>query len=82
LTLTGVIRDVWPHASIDEVLLASGGRQFVAESWLRPLAPLESRIFGTHLSSEDLLRLLSTFAWTPARYLLGTYRDSLRTSAP
>jgi ubiquinone biosynthesis protein len=82
LTLTGVIRDVWPNASIDEVLVASGGRQFIAESWLRPLAPLESRVFGTHLSSEDLLRFLSTFAWTPARYLLGTYRDVLGATAP
>jgi ubiquinone biosynthesis protein len=77
LTLTGVIRDVWPTASIDEVLVAGGGRQFISESWLRPLAPLESRVFGTHLSSEDLLRYLSTFAWTPARYLVGTYRDVL-----
>jgi ubiquinone biosynthesis protein len=81
LTLTGVINDVWPHASIDEVLVTSGGRQFVAESWLRPLAPLETQVFGTHLSSEDLLRFLSTFAWTPARYLLGTYRDVVGVTA-
>lgn len=81
LTLTGVVRDVWPSASIDEVLVKSGGCQLIAESWLRPLAPLESRVFGTHLSSEDLLRFLSTFAWTPARYLVGTYRDVVASAA-
>lgn len=82
LTLTGVIRDVWPSASIDEVLVAGAGRQFISESWLRPLAPLESRVFGTHLSSEDLLRFLSTFAWTPARYVVGSCRDALHLTAP
>jgi ubiquinone biosynthesis protein len=81
LTLTGVIRDVWPNASVDEVLVASGGRQFIAESWLRPLVPLESRVYGTHLSSEDLLRFVSTLAWTPARYLVGSYRDAVRSTA-
>jgi hypothetical protein len=39
LTLTGVIRDVWPDASIDKMLVASGSRQLIGESWLRPLAP-------------------------------------------
>jgi ubiquinone biosynthesis protein len=82
LTLTGVIHDVWPDASIDQVLLASGSRRFITESWLRPLAPLESRVFGTHLSSEDLLRIMSTLAWTPERYLLGTCRDALGLTGP
>jgi ubiquinone biosynthesis protein len=77
LTLTGVVRDVWPNASIDEVLLASGGRQFFAESWARPLAPWDSRAFGTHVSNRDLLSLLNSLNWTPARYMLGAYRDAL-----
>jgi ubiquinone biosynthesis protein len=77
LTLGGVIRDVWPQASIDQVLLASGGRQFFAESLVRPLAPFASRAFGTHVSNEDLLRLMNSLSWTPARYMLGAYRDAL-----
>jgi ubiquinone biosynthesis protein len=82
LTLTGVIHDVWPHASIDQVLMAGGARQFIAESWLRPLAPFEPRIFGTHLSSEDALRIMSTLAWTPARYLLETGRSAQLNRSP
>jgi hypothetical protein len=82
LTLTGVIRDVWPDASIDKVLVASGSRQLIGESWLRALAPLESRVFGTHLSSEDLLRIISTLAWMPARYLVSTCRDALGSTGP
>jgi ubiquinone biosynthesis protein len=82
LTLIGVIRDVWPDASIDKVLVASGSRQLIGESWLRALAPLESRVFGTHLSSEDLLRIISTLAWMPARYLVSTCRDALGSTGP
>ncbi len=77
LTLSGVVRDVWPYASVDEVLLASGGRRFVAESWSRPLAPFGSRAFATHVSNSDLVRLMTSLTWTPTRYLLGTYRDAL-----
>jgi ubiquinone biosynthesis protein len=77
LTLTGVIRDVWPSSSIDEVLIASGGRQFVAESWIRAFAPLRSRAFGTHVSNDDLVRFMSSLTWTPARFVLGAYRDAL-----
>lgn len=77
LTLSGVVRDVWPNASVDEVLLAGGGRQFVAESWSRPLAPFGSRAFGTHVSNSDIVRLLTSLSFTPTRFLLGTYRDAL-----
>jgi len=77
LTLTGVIRDVCPGASIDDVLIAGGGRQFRSESWRRPLAPYDSRAFGTHVSNRDLVALLGSFALTPARYMLGMYRDAL-----
>ncbi len=77
LTLTGVVRDVLPSGSVDEVLIASGGRRFVAESWMRPLVPFDSRAFGTHVSNRDLVRLLGSFTLTPARYALGTYRDAL-----
>jgi ubiquinone biosynthesis protein len=77
LTLSGVIRDVWPNASVDEVLIAGGSRQFLAESWVRTLAPFDSRAFGTHVSNEDLLRFMSSLSLTPARYMLGAYRDAL-----
>ncbi len=77
LTLSGVIRDIWPTASIDEVLIAGGGQQFAAESWMRAIVPLPARAFGTHLSNSDLLRFMSALRWTPARYMLGVYRDAL-----
>ncbi len=79
LTLSGVIRDVWPNASVDEVLVAGGGRQFLAEAWIRPLEPFASRRLGTHVSNGDLVRLLSSSAFAPARYWLGAYRDALET---
>jgi ubiquinone biosynthesis protein len=77
LTLTGVIRDVWPQSSVDQVLVLSGGCRFVAESWMRTLAPPGSRAFGTHVSNIDLLRFVSSLTLTPARYMLGTYGDAL-----
>lgn len=77
LTLTGVVHDVWPHASVDEVLVATGGRQLVAETWVRSLAPFASSGWGTHVSNEDVVRFMSSLTLTPARYMLGAYRDAL-----
>jgi ubiquinone biosynthesis protein len=77
LTLRGVVRDVSPHTSVDEILIRDGGREFLGESPLRALAPFESRAFGTHVSNADLLRFVSSAPWTPARYMLGAYAEYL-----
>jgi ubiquinone biosynthesis protein len=77
LTLAGVIGDLWPNASIDGVVMAGGGRQFVAESWQRAFAPLTSRAFGTHVSNDDIVRFLGALTWAPARYLRNAFTDAL-----
>jgi ubiquinone biosynthesis protein len=77
LTLTDVARDVWPAASVDQVLIASGGTQFIAESWLRSVSPFDSRDLGTHVSTADVARFVTALSWVPARYMLGAYGDVL-----
>jgi ubiquinone biosynthesis protein len=77
LTLSGVVTDVFQEASMDRVLLASGAAQFRRELRRRPAAAPGSRKFGTHVSNTDLVKLWVSVPWTPARYLLDTWRDLL-----
>ncbi len=77
LTLSGVVTDVFKEGGIDRVLLASGAAQFRRELRRRPGASPDSRKFGTHVSNADLVKLWVSVPWTPARYLLDTWRDLL-----
>ncbi len=77
LTLTGVVSDVFESGSVDAVLVRSGAAQFGRELRRRPVATLDSRAFGTHVSNADLIKLWVSVPWTPTRYWLETWRDLL-----
>jgi ubiquinone biosynthesis protein len=57
LTIEGVVTDISSKSSIDRVLPASAGRQFLRELTDRAFARPASRHFGTHISNLDLLSL-------------------------
>lgn len=82
LTLSGVISDVSGQPSIDEVLVGTGLAQFSREWAVRPLAPFDSRAFGTHWSNADGFGLWAGWPLTVARYWTGMWRDALATEAP
>jgi ubiquinone biosynthesis protein len=77
LTLTGVVADVCEEGSVDDVLVRSGAAQFGRELRRRPVAALDSRAFGTHVSNADLVKLWASLPWMPTRYWLETWRDLL-----
>ena len=68
LTLTAVISDISPGCSTDSVLIASFIRQFQHELGGRPFISVDSRAFGTHISTMDLFRLWYTTPLTITRY--------------
>jgi ubiquinone biosynthesis protein len=77
LTLSEVIADVSEMPSIGDVLTKAGAAQFVRDLMSRPLAPLRSRDFGTHLSNADLVVTWGALFFMPTRYWVGTWRDAL-----
>lgn len=77
LTLSGVIGDVSPKPSVDEVLIATGLAQCFRELAARGLAPFDSRAFGSHLSNADWFGLWAGLPATVARYWLGVWQDAL-----
>lgn len=54
----GVVADIDPRCSLDQILLMAGCRQFGHEALLRPLADPFSRSFGTHLSNADIAEVI------------------------
>ena len=69
LTLTGVIADVSDTASIDSVVMASGLIDFLGGLPYRPLAAIDSRSHGGHLSTADLFGVWAGLPATAARLL-------------
>jgi ubiquinone biosynthesis protein len=78
LTLSEVIADVSESPSIVDVLTKAGAAQFVRDLMNRPLAPLRSRDFGTHLSNADLVCTWGALFFMPTRYWVQTWKDALR----
>jgi ubiquinone biosynthesis protein len=77
-SLAGVVADVSEAAGIDPILLRSGLQRLCSEVVSRPFAPLDSRAFGTHLSSADLLGVCAAAPLTAARWWLGVWQDALQ----
>jgi ubiquinone biosynthesis protein len=77
LTMTEVAVDVSGRASVVAVLTKAGAAQFLREFVRRPLAPLESRDFGSHISNEDLVCTWAAVFFMPSRYWIQTWRDAL-----
>jgi ubiquinone biosynthesis protein len=80
LTMSEVVSDVSGRASIVGVLTKAGTGQFFRELLRRPVAPLGSRDFGSHLSNADLVRTWAALFFIPSRYWIETFRDALRPS--
>jgi ubiquinone biosynthesis protein len=78
LTMTEVAGDVSGRASVVAVLTKAGAAQFFRELLRRPLSPLGSRDFGSHLSNADLIRTWAALFFIPTRFWIGTWRDALR----
>jgi ubiquinone biosynthesis protein len=81
LTLSEVVGDVSGRASIIAVLTKAGAAQFLRELVRRPLTPLESRDFGSHLSNGDLVYTWAALFFIPTRFWFETWRDALRSPA-
>jgi len=78
LTMSEVVGDVSGRASIVQVLTKTGAAQFLRELVRRPLTPLESRDFGSHLSNADLICTWAALFFIPSRYWIETWRDALK----
>jgi ubiquinone biosynthesis protein len=81
LTLSGVVSDVSGRPSLDQVLTKTGAAQFFRELAGRPLARIDSRDFGSHLSNEDLICTWAALFFVPSRYWIASWRDVLSTLA-
>jgi ubiquinone biosynthesis protein len=75
LALLGVLADVSENPVADRVLIRTGVMQLTREFLARFLAPPGSRKFGTHVSNEDLFRLLASWPLTATRFWLGMWQD-------
>jgi ubiquinone biosynthesis protein len=82
LTLSGVIRDVSPKTSLDNVLIGTGARQFFREFGSRTFAPTRSRSFGTHVSNADLVAAFTALQYAPAKFILDTLADAVGPKTP
>jgi ubiquinone biosynthesis protein len=82
LTLSGVIRDVSPKTSLDNVLIGTGARQFLREFGSRALAPPRSRAFGTHVSNADLVAAFTALQYAPTKFVLDTLSDAVGPKTP
>ncbi len=83
LALTGVIADISNQRSNEGVLLSSGLRQFHSELARRFFVSIDSRDFGSHVSTKDLYRLWYSMPLTATRYWLKNYElywQELRTA--
>jgi ubiquinone biosynthesis protein len=78
LTMSEVVGDVSGRPSVVGVLTKAGAAQFLRELVKRPLAPLTSRNFGTHLSNTDLVGTWAALFFVPSRFWIETWRDVLR----
>ena len=77
LTMSEVAGDVSGQASVVAVLTKAGAAQFFRELLRRPLSPVGSRDFGTHLSNADLMWTWVALFFIPSRFWIGTWRDVL-----
>jgi len=77
LSLSGVVADVSGRPSVDAVLTKTAAGEFFRELAARPLAPINSRDFGSHLSNEDLICTWAALFFIPSRYWIGAWRDVL-----
>ncbi|MCB1852911.1 MAG: hypothetical protein KDI83_19425 [Gammaproteobacteria bacterium] len=77
LTLSSVVADIAENSSVDQIMLATGAREFFTEAPQRMLAHPTARTFGTHLSNLDLLALWYTAPNSAAAYWLGAWQDCL-----
>lgn len=80
LTLAGVLADLSDadSAAADRVLLTQGLYRFVSELPARPLVPVVTREFATHVSNADLWLLGVTAGLVPARYWLRRWQVAWR----
>jgi ubiquinone biosynthesis protein len=81
LTMSEVAGDVSGQASVVAVLTKAGATQFFRELLRRPLSPIGSRDFGSHLSNVDLMRTWVALFFIPSRFWIGTWRDVLHLGA-
>jgi len=77
LTMSEVAGDVSGQASVVAVLTKAGAAQFFRELLRRPLSPIGSRDFGSHLSNADLMWTWVALFFIPSRFWIGTWRDVL-----
>ena len=77
LTLTGVLGDIAPHPSVDDVLMSRGLRQFLQDLARRPWAAADSRAFGSHLSNLDLFKACVGLPLTLARFWSSACREGI-----
>jgi ubiquinone biosynthesis protein len=81
LTLSGVVAAVSDAVSLDQVFAETAASQFFAELPGRALLPLDSRGFGSHVSTADLMKAWAALPAVPARYWNQTWRDVLEGTA-
>ena len=77
LTLMAIVREVCEAVGLDSVFARSATLQFLRELPGRALAPPESRVFGSHVSNWDLMRMWSALPVLPARFWIESWRDAL-----
>jgi ubiquinone biosynthesis protein len=77
LTLSSIISEVSDSVLLDRVFAGTAALQLFAELPWRALVPLDSRTFGSHLSTADLMRAWATLPAVPSRYWIETWRDMI-----
>lgn len=71
LSLSGIVTDVLAAGNLDRALLHIAPEQFDGESIHRLLATPDSREFGTHVSTVDLLGLWVSMPAATLRFWFG-----------
>ncbi|MGP6159611.1 MAG: hypothetical protein ACLPYS_19225 [Vulcanimicrobiaceae bacterium] len=77
LSISGVVNDVSGGLPLYQVLAKTATAEFFRELAGRPLAPFDSRDFGSHLSNEDLICTWAALFFIPSRYWIGRWHDAL-----
>lgn len=71
LTLSGVVADISETPSVDSVIMRTGWLDLLGGLPFRPLAAMDSRSRGTHLSNADLFGIWAGLPATAARFWTG-----------
>jgi ubiquinone biosynthesis protein len=70
-TLEGVVSDVSPDCSLQQLLTQMCIERFFSDAAVRPFMPFHSRDLATHLSNADLARLMGALPLSLARLGFG-----------